>query len=181
MDATSYAVLSYPTTPDASETYTAVAVLNGTASVAGSIILPATAGISWNGGTTGDAGSITIGMNATSQTFTAKFDPGSYTTIALSHTGMGFSGSDPTLPSAVAFSGGGDNPTVDEIVAGILAASIPNSNTPGTVADCLNAARAQGFGRWTISGMNLNLYGADGMTIVRTFVLDNPDDARART
>lgn len=181
MDATSYAVLNYPTTPDAAETYTCVAVLNGTASASGSIALPATPGISWNGGNAGDAGSVTIGMNATNQTFTVQFIAGTYATIPLTHTGMGFTGSDPTLPSAIAFSGGGAAPTVDEIVAGLLAAPVSIINAPNSVGDCLNAARAQGFGRWVIAGMNLNLYAPDGSTIIRTFVLDNPDDAKSRT
>jgi len=46
-------------------------------------------------------------------------------------------------------------------------------NTGNSLADCLNAARAQGFGKWILSGTTLTLYGADGATVVRTFTLDS--------
>ena len=54
-----------------------------------------------------------------------------------------------------------------------LAQSIPTSNTAQTVGDALNAARAQGFGKWVLSGTTLTLYAADGTTAVRTFTLDS--------
>lgn len=54
-----------------------------------------------------------------------------------------------------------------------LAQTIPNSNTAQTVGDALNAARAQGFGKWTISGTTLTLYAGDGTTVVRSFTLDS--------
>jgi hypothetical protein len=47
-------------------------------------------------------------------------------------------------------------------------------NTGNTVFDCLNAARAQGFGKWALSGTSLTLYGSDGSTVVRAFTLDSP-------
>lgn len=46
-------------------------------------------------------------------------------------------------------------------------------NTANSVFDCLNAARAQGFGKWTLVGTSLTLYGPDGLTVVRTFTLDS--------
>jgi hypothetical protein len=46
-------------------------------------------------------------------------------------------------------------------------------NTGNTVFDCLNAARAQGFGKWALSGTTLTLYGSDGSTVVRSFNLDS--------
>lgn len=46
-------------------------------------------------------------------------------------------------------------------------------NTANTVADCLNAARAQGFGVWKIVSTTLTLYAPDGVTVVRTFTLDS--------
>ena len=55
---------------------------------------------------------------------------------------------------------------------------VPTTNAAGTVGDALNAARAQGFGKWVKDGTTLTLYGADGSTIVRTFTLD---DANAPT
>ena len=67
-----------------------------------------------------------------------------------------------------------------EAVASVTAAvqidltqAVPTSNTSQTVGDALNAARAQGFGKWIISGTTLKLYAPDGSTIVRTFALNN--------
>jgi hypothetical protein len=54
-----------------------------------------------------------------------------------------------------------------------LAQAIPTSNTAQTVGDALNAARAQGFGRWVLSGTALTIFAADGTTPVRTFTLDS--------
>lgn len=51
--------------------------------------------------------------------------------------------------------------------------AVPASNAGQTVGDALNAARAQGFGKWVLSGTTLELYAADGSTIVRTFTLDS--------
>lgn len=50
---------------------------------------------------------------------------------------------------------------------------VPTSNTAQTVGDSLNAARADGFGKWVQSGTTLTLYAADGTTAVRTFTLDS--------
>lgn len=46
-------------------------------------------------------------------------------------------------------------------------------NAANTVADCLNAARAQGFGKWVISGTSLTLFAPDGTTPVRVFTLNS--------
>jgi hypothetical protein len=54
-----------------------------------------------------------------------------------------------------------------------LTLAVPTSNTAQTVGDALNAARAQGFGKWTIVGTALTLFAADGVTVVRTFTLDS--------
>lgn len=54
-----------------------------------------------------------------------------------------------------------------------LTQAIPASNTGQTLGDALNAARAQGFGKWILSGTTLTLYAADGTTAVRTFSLDS--------
>lgn len=64
-----------------------------------------------------------------------------------------------------------------------LDAVVPASNDAGTVADCLNAARAQGFGRWALDeGTNeLTLYGADDSTIVKVFDIDDLDAPLTRT
>lgn len=51
--------------------------------------------------------------------------------------------------------------------------AVPTSNTAQTVGDALNAARAQGFGKWVLSGTTLTLYASDGTTVVRAFTLDS--------
>lgn len=52
---------------------------------------------------------------------------------------------------------------------------VPTSNTANTLGDCLNAARAQGFGNWTLNLITkvLTLYAADGVTVVHSFTLDS--------
>lgn len=62
-----------------------------------------------------------------------------------------------------------------------LTEAVPTSNTAQTVGDALNAARAQGFGKWTISGTTLTLYAGDGTTVVRTFTLDSSTAPTQRT
>jgi hypothetical protein len=54
-----------------------------------------------------------------------------------------------------------------------LTQAVPTSNSANTVGDCLNAARAQGFGKWSVIGTTLRLYAPDGTTVVRTFTLDS--------
>lgn len=51
--------------------------------------------------------------------------------------------------------------------------AVPTSNTAQTVGDALNAARAQGFGKWVLTGTSLALYAADGTTVVKTLTLDS--------
>ena len=59
--------------------------------------------------------------------------------------------------------------------------AIPTSNTAETLGDALNAARAQGFGKWVISGTSLTLYANDGTTAVRTFTLNSATNPTSRT
>ena len=61
----------------------------------------------------------------------------------------------------------GDPMTLD------LTQAVPTANTAQTVGDSLNAARAQGFGKWTVVGTTLTLFAPDGVTAVRSFTLDN--------
>ena len=51
--------------------------------------------------------------------------------------------------------------------------TFPNSNTPQTVGDALNAARSSGFGKWVLNDKTLTLYGADNTTVVKTFTLNS--------
>ena len=62
-----------------------------------------------------------------------------------------------------------------------LAQAIPTSNTSQTVGDALNAARAQGFGKWVLSGTTLTLYASDGTTAVRIFTLDSASTPSQRS
>jgi hypothetical protein len=54
-----------------------------------------------------------------------------------------------------------------------LTQAVPTSNTAQTLGDALNAARAQGFGKWVLSGTSLILYAPDNATAVKTFTLDS--------
>lgn len=54
-------------------------------------------------------------------------------------------------------------------------------NTANTIDDCLNGARAQGFGPWAIVGLNLNLYASDGITVVHSFLLDSATAPTSRS
>ena len=54
-----------------------------------------------------------------------------------------------------------------------MAQPVPTSNTAQTVGDALNAARAQGFGKWTINGNTLSLYAPDNSTVIKSFTLDS--------
>lgn len=63
-----------------------------------------------------------------------------------------------------------------------LAQAVPaTGNVSESIGDALNAARADGFGKWTISGTTLTLYAADGTTIVKTFTLDSSTAPTSRT
>lgn len=62
-----------------------------------------------------------------------------------------------------------------------MAQTVPTSNAAQSVGDALNAARAQGFGKWALSGTTLTLYAANGSTVVRTFTLDSSSAPTSRT
>lgn len=79
---------------------------------------------------------------------------------------------DATVSSRGTFSGG----AVDSVTENVninMTQNIPTANTAQTIGDAMNAARAQGFGKWVLSGTTLNLYAADNTTVVRTFTLDS--------
>ncbi len=59
--------------------------------------------------------------------------------------------------------------------------AVPTSNTANTVGDCLNAARAQGFGKWAIVGTTLSLYAPDNVTVVHSFTLNSATAPTSRT
>jgi len=61
--------------------------------------------------------------------------------------------------------------------------AIPLSNTAQTIGDALNAARAQGFGKWLFDPIakTLKLFGPDGATAVRTFTVDSATNPTSRT
>lgn len=43
----------------------------------------------------------------------------------------------------------------------------------GTIAQCLQGAWVQAYGKWVLSGTTLTLYLADGVTVAKTFTLDS--------
>ncbi len=53
--------------------------------------------------------------------------------------------------------------------------------TTETVGDALLAARAQGFGKWTLVSTTLTLYANDGTTPLRVFTLDSATTPTSRT
>jgi hypothetical protein len=75
----------------------------------------------------------------------------------------------PASPAAV-----GDAMTLD------LTQAVPTSNTANTIGDALNAARAEGFGKWVRTGTTLDIYAPDGVTVVQSFTLDDPDTPTQR-
>jgi hypothetical protein len=132
----------------------------GVASVQGSVTG------SLSGSVGGVTGSVTVGAYAAGQ------DPGTYVLQAGSNKlNTDVSGRVLLQPTQ----GGVTIPTVTTVTSASLnlAQSVPNSNSAQTVGDALNAARAQGFGKWVLSGTTLSLYAADGTTTVRTFTLDS--------
>lgn len=62
-----------------------------------------------------------------------------------------------------------------------LTIAVPTSNTANTIGDCLNAARADGFGKWVLSGTTLTLYAPNGTTPVKVFTLDSGTAPTQRT
>jgi hypothetical protein len=62
-----------------------------------------------------------------------------------------------------------------------LTQGVPTTNTAQTIGDALNAARAQGFGKWAVVGTALNLYAANGTTIVHAFTLDSATAPTSRS
>jgi hypothetical protein len=62
-----------------------------------------------------------------------------------------------------------------------LTEAVPTTNTAQTIGDALNAARAQGFGKWIFSGTTLTLYAPDNVTPVHTFQLNSTTAPTQRT
>lgn len=54
-----------------------------------------------------------------------------------------------------------------------LSQAVPASNTANTTGDCLNAARAQAVGKWTLnsSTRELKIYSSDGTTVIGTLLI----------
>ena len=87
---------------------------------------------------------------------------------------------DAAVSSRSTFSGG-SVASVQAPVTVDLGQVIPLTNAANTMGDCLNAARAQGFGKWTKVDSTLTLFGPDGATIVRTFTLNDASNPTARS
>ena len=70
--------------------------------------------------------------------------------------------------------GGNVNGSVASLTAPVtlnMTQAVPNTNTPGTIGDSLNAARADGFGKVVYDpvGKTLTLYASDNTTVVKAF------------
>lgn len=59
--------------------------------------------------------------------------------------------------------------------------AVPTTNAAHCVGDALNAARAQGFGKWMLQGGTLTIYAADGVTAVKTFTLNPATNPTSRS
>jgi hypothetical protein len=66
-----------------------------------------------------------------------------------------------------------------------LTQAVPTTNTAQTIGDALNAARAQGFGKWVVNAAatppTITLYAANGTTVLRTFNLDSATAPTSRS
>jgi hypothetical protein len=134
------------------------------------------------GNVTGSVASVT--GNVTVGAYAASQDPGTYVLSTASNK-LATDGSGKVLLQATQT--GVTIPTVTTVTNAVTAGTvsdktgyslnltqaIPTSNTAQTVGDALNAARAQGFGKWVLSGTTLTIYAPDGTTPVRTFTLDS--------
>lgn len=81
----------------------------------------------------------------------------------------------PASPAAV-----GSAMTLD-LTQALSAPAATDGTQAHTLGEALNAARAQGFGKWAIVGTQLRLYAPNGSTIWRTFTLDSATAPTSRT
>lgn len=62
---------------------------------------------------------------------------------------------------------------------------VPTSNTNQTVGDALNAARANGFGKWVLNTgtvpPTLDIYASNGSTVIKQFTLDSISSPTTRS
>lgn len=117
----------------------------------------------------GTAGSI-IGTNLDAVLSERTLATAAYATAANQTTILAKTNLIPSSPAAV-----GSAMTLS------MTQAVPTSNTAQTVGDSLNAARAQGFGKWVISGTTLTLYAGDNTTVVRTLTLNSPSSPTSRS
>lgn len=61
----------------------------------------------------------------------------------------------------------------------VPATDVTNKNTQN-VGDCLSVARAEGAGKWVFAGTIETVYGPDGVQVVRTFTLNDPQNPTQR-
>jgi hypothetical protein len=128
------------------------------------------------------AGDFTVSGSIGKSLFTSGNAPGAASGLALVGSNMGtVSSVTGNVAGSVGSISGVTFPTnfgslvisVGGLVQVDLTEAVPTSNASNTLGDCLNAARAQGFGKWVIAGTTLTLYAPDGTTAVRTFTLDS--------
>lgn len=117
--ATSYRAVGIPTLPTVGTTYTVTFVLDGPASVSGSVTPVPVTGISWGA-------SAAISVGATSGSTTVTFTTAGTYTPTFNHAGLGFSG-DPSGSVVTASAGSSGDPTsiANAVVSALNATSIP--------------------------------------------------------
>lgn len=86
-----------------------------------------------------------------------------------------------SLSTSQTFNTTGSVGSVDDPVTVDLEQAISLTPTVGTVGEALAAARAQGFGKWAISGTSFLVYGHDGTTVVMEFTLNSATTPTSRT
>lgn len=83
------------------------------------------------------------------------------------------------LPAQPAASGDAMTLTADEraaVAGAVLDEPVQSAAaTDDSLRAAAKAAWAQGFGKWSLNGTVLSLYGPDGSTVVRQFNIDNTD------
>jgi hypothetical protein len=114
--------------------------------------------------------------------------PGPYGVSAFRQAGGAPATTDPSIGgSDVGWDGtnltylGGPVASVAAPVSLDLNQAVPTINAAHCVGDALNAARAQGFGKWTLSGGTMTIYAADGVTPVKTFTLNPSTNPTSRS
>jgi len=152
---------------------TTISVTQAVASVSGAV-----------GSVTGNVGGVTGVTFPSTVASPTNITAGTITTVTNLTNAPTVGDLTATMKASVTTAATAATPTAAAVTTPVtisLSQAIPTSNTVQTIGDALNAARAQGFGKWTISGTTITLYAGDGTTVVRTFTLDSSTAPTQRT